>query len=685
MSRTSLWLAALLAGACARRDEPPPPFAGRVVAHRLNRVEYDNTVRDLFATSQRPGATTFPADDFGLGFDTIAEVLSISPLHVELYDQAADAILDELFGEGTLPVTTWRFEAESSDVTADLGNVWDVGAWVLWANGGLRATAWLPLQADYTVAVDVAGQQAGDALVRAAIRVDGGEVAAFDVVTEAGQGTERHEVRLPLAAGAHVVEVAYLNEYKAPPDDRNLIVDRIEVAGPLDVARTRSPAFGAVIPCDGAPGAGQDASSAEGACAERVARELGRRILRRPLTEVEVTAKMRHYAEVREAGGSYDEGLRGLIKGLLLSPSFVYRVEPDPLGPGAGGQRALNGFELASRLSYFVWSSTPDDRLLDLAQSGALVDPGVLAAETRRMLADPRADALVDNLGGQWLGVRKVDEAAPSASVFPDWDSGLQASLQEELRRYVRSILRADRSALELVTSDETWVDARLAAFYGVAGPSDAGSFEPVRIPDRPGLLTRAGLLAALAYPTRTSPVVRGNWVLGNLLCAAPPPPPGGITPLSDTPDTPMSLRDQLAAHRADPACAGCHAQMDPVGLALEEYDAIGRYREEDEFGFPIDATGELSGLGTFDGAAQMQALLARDPRLPQCMVTKVLTYALGRGPTDADAQTEAELLQRFAASGYRFEALVTDVVLSRPFRWRDPEALVEGPHPEAP
>lgn len=651
----TLWLT--FAVAC--KQDPPAADPGRVVAHRLNRAEYDNTVRDLFGTALHP-ADDFPADDFGVGFDNVAAVLSISPLHVELYDHAADALVDELFGTGLVPPTTWTFEAESADVRKDHGAVWDVVDWVLWTEGAVESTVWVPSDGEYTLAIDAFGQQAGDEVVEMALRVDGADVQLFDVA--AVDVPERYEIRLALTAGSHTVAAAFTNEFKQPPADRNLIVDRMQVTGPLDVPRVPSPSRGLVVTCDPV--------DHEPACAEEIARTFGRKAFRRPLSEAEVASKMRHYGVVREAGGSWEEGVRALLKSLLLSPSFIYRIEPD----GYPGPRKLTGFELASRLSFFVWSSTPDDRLLDLAQSGSLTDPDVLEAETRRLLADPRSDALVENLAGQWLGVRKVDEAQPSTEVFPEWDRGLQASMREEIARFVTNVLRNDRSALELFTTDETFVDARLAEHYGVPAPDGEG-FHPVRIPDRPGLLARGGLLAALSYPTRTSPVIRGSWILGNVLCAQPPPPPAGIVPFEESPMEPVSMREQLAQHRANPACASCHDQMDGIGLALEGYDAIGHTRTEDAAGFPIDTSGTLPGVGAFDGAGAMQRALVTDPRMPACMVSKVFTYALGRAPTPADDAALDTLGGQFAASDFRFEDLVIDVVLSRPFRWRNGES----------
>jgi hypothetical protein len=632
---------------------------GRVVLRRLNRAEYDNTVRDLFGTAQHP-ADQFPADDFGLGFDNIGSVLSISPLHVEMYDLAADQLLDELFSFGALPADTWSWEAESGDWQADNGGLYDVTGWVLFEDGALTRPVWVTTAGDYTVSADAFGQEAGDEDASMAVVVDGVRVATFDLPAESA----RYDARVPLTVGQHRIGVEFLNDFKSPPDlDRNLVVDRMVFSGPLDVPRPPAPGKALVIDCD-------PQQMGEPECAEHVARTFGRRAWRRPLTEDEVASVMRGYGVARELGGSWEEGVRAELKALLLSPNFVYLVEVDPVD----GPRELTGFELAARLSYFLWSSTPDDRLLDLAQTGALREPATLETEARRMLADPRSDALIDNLAGQWLGIRKVDAAAPNPEKFPEWDSELQASMKDELTDYVRDVLRGDRPLQDLLTSEDTWLDARLAEHYGVPAPEGEG-MQPAVVPGRAGLLARGGLLAALAYPTRTSPVVRGNWVLGNLLCSPPPPPPPGIPPLDEEPAEPISLREELEQHRADPACAVCHDQMDAIGLSMEEYDAIGRFRDVDDYGFPIDATGSLDGLGSFDGVAQLQALLAQDPRFPQCAVEKTFTYATGRGPTDADQLTLDELLVNFAGSGYRFEDLVLDIVMSRPFRWRNGDA----------
>jgi len=631
---------------------------GRVVLHRLNRAEYNNTVRDLFGTALRP-ADRFPSDDFGLGFDNQAHVLSLSPLHIEQYDQAADELLDELFAVGFIPTATQTIEAEGPDVTADNGAVWDLTGWVLWTEGALSGDVWLDQSGDYTLQVDAYGLQGGDEPVQMAVIVDGVEVDVHDVEAEA---SEAFSARLSLDAGMHTVSMAFLNDYKDPAlgIDRNLVVDRFALTGPLEVPRTPPAGRGLVLTCD-------PAVVGEGVCVAQITRDFGLRAWRRPLSEAEVATKLQHYTTARGLGGDWNEGVRAVLRSLLLSPHFIYRGTPNPL---VGVGRTLNGHELASRLSYFIWSSTPDDRLLQLAATDALTDPAVLDAEARRMLTDPRATALIDNLAGQWLGIRKIEEAQPAASLYPEFDEGLRASMKREAELFVQGILLADRSALELMSAPETWVDQRLAAHYGIAVPDGPGMHR-VEVPDRIGLMSKSGLLAALSYPTRTSPVVRGKWVLENLMCTPPPPPPPGVEGLpAQQSDTAMSLRETMEQHRSDPVCAACHVKMDAAGFALEPFDALGRARTLDDYGFPIDATGTWGEGGpAFDGPTELAAVLVEDPAFPTCIASKTFTYALGRPPTDTDDAFLAEIEAAFATADHRFTDLVVAIVQSRAFR----------------
>jgi len=343
---------------------------------------------------------------------------------------------------------------------------------------------------------------------------------------------------------------------------------------------------------------------------------------------------------------------------------------PDPT------PRPLDDWELASRLSFFLWSSTPDDALLSLAEQGVLRDPSVLLAQVDRMLADPKAAALVDTLGVEWLYLAAVDESSPDADTFPTFGEPLRASMKAELALFTADVLLSDRSMLDLVTSTETFVDPALATHYGIAPPSASG-FARVSLPDRPGIFGRAGWLTAVSYPTRTSPVRRGKWVLENLMCEAPPPPPPGVVAAlpADGEDTGVtaSIREQFEQHRADPACAGCHIPMDGIGFGLEGFDAIGRSRAVDEYGNPIDASGSLATGASFVGPSELSRMLAADPKVPRCMTQKVFTFALGRPPRVEDLDYLEAIQAEFAANGHTFRALARAIVRSEPFRWRTP------------
>jgi len=377
-------------------------------------------------------------------------------------------------------------------------------------------------------------------------------------------------------------------------------------------------------------------------------------------------------------GAGYDpdqdflDGVRLMAKAMLLSPHFVFRVEPPPLD---GPTRALTSWELASRLSYFLWSSTPDDTLLSLARDESLLQPEVRAEQVRRMLADEKAGALADNLMGQWLYTRAVDELALDAKVFPDVDDALREAMAEEMRRVALDVIREDRSMLDLLTREETWVNGRLAEHYGLSVTGDAWQSVSTAGTSRVGWLGTAGLLAALSHPTRTSPVLRGKWVLTNLMCEAPAPPPPNVEALApEDIEGSLSLREQMEQHRSDPVCASCHSAIDPIGFALEHFDASGAYRDMDVNGHLIDATGAFPDGSTFDGLVEMAGLLAASPKVPACMSQKVFTYALGRSPTVYDIVWLDDVDARFEAGSYRFEALALAIVESPAFLTRGRE-----------
>lgn len=643
---------------CGPDEGVPDVDPGRVTARRLNRNEYDHTVRDLFTTSLTPGRD-FPFDDFGDGFDNQAEPLSLSPLHLEMYELAADALITELLA-GTHPIvpTTTRLEGEL-DLTSDVGAAYG-DAWCVWSNGALTADVETPSDGTYTLRARVWGDQVPPDPVQMTFLVDGAPVDTVEV-TETDATVVEVDVVLD-RGGPHRIGVQFENDAYDPELglDRNLWVDWVELEGPRDKLGETPPGFATIFPCD-ADG-GRD-------CAATVIGGFARRAWRRPVTDAERDAELALYDLAIDAGADFYEAVGVALKAVLLSPRFVFRIEPDP---APGEVRALDAFEVATRLSYFLWGSTPDDRLLALAEDGMLLDDAVLDAEIDRLLADPRAATLVDDFAGQWLYVRAVDDALPNTNQFPDFDEALRASMKEEMRRDVDAVLRADRPLPDLLVADTTWVDARLAAHYGLDPVADWTEVSLDGTPRR-GLLTTAGLLTALSYPTRTSPVKRGKWVLGNLLCEAPPPPPPTVnTNFVDTEsEDPGSLREQFEQHRADPVCASCHTLMDPIGFSMEHYDGIGAWRDVDETGAPIDAHGALPDGRAFDDVLDLATLLAEDPKLTRCAVMKTFTFALGRPPHVEDLAAVEAIEADYEAGGRRFSAIVHAIAHSDPFRYK--------------
>lgn len=653
---------------CAGDDGDPPGSLpegasdpGRVTLHRLNRAEYDATVRDLLFTDLRP-AQEFPPDDFGEGFDNIAAVLSLSPLHLEMYELAADTLIQGALVADSIPPELRRIEAESDDAIPSVGGPSGDG-WMVWTNGTIDTNLTLEHPGRYRIAVRAWGTQAGDEPVLMALRADAAEVARFDVPGDSSE-PEVFEVEVDFTAGGHSAGAAFLNDFvdQDTGADRNLIVDWIEVEGPLDRQAPPPPGRDRVFTCTP-----EDLGERE--CAREILAGFGKRAWRRPLSDGEVTRLLDLYELSRASGGNWEEGVLLSIKAILVSHNFVFRVERDP-APDSATPRMLSAWELATRLSYFLWSSMPDDELFAAAEDGSVLEPEVIEEQVRRMLADPRAEALVDNFAGQWLYIRGVDNAAPDYQSFPEWSEELRASMKEEMRRMASDIFFDDRSMLDLLTAKETWIDANLAAHYGREAPEEGWTRVSVD-GNRSGLLTTAGLLTALSYPTRTSPVRRGKWVLENMMCQAPPPPPAGVEGLPEDAGAELSLREQMERHRADPACASCHATMDPIGFGLEHFDATGAYRDIDAAGFPVDASGELPGELAFDGAAELAAVLAEDPRVPHCMVERAFTYALGRATTKTDKPYLEQIEGQFAAGDYRFEALAIAIAQSEPFRYR--------------
>lgn len=664
--------------ACPSEESLRDP--GEFVLHRLNRAEYNNTVRDLFGTDLRP-ADDFPADDFGFGYDNIAATLSLSPLHIELYERAADRLIDDALHSGvTYPL---EVAAEAEDATATVGTAgYDFGAgfWNLSTEGTLTATLEVPVGGVWFAGARAFGHSAGGEAARMRVAIDGDVLGAWDVTDVAGDA-QIYGAELVLTEGPHTLEVAFTNDFEsaATGADRNLLVDRLVLQGPLNVESPPNTKRDRLIPCD-------PAELGRRTCAAHAIRTFTERAWRRPISEDELLGLLGIY-DLVIVEDDFDLAVASAIKAAMLSPWFVFRVELDA-NANDPTPHPVSPFELAARLSYFIWSSTPDDQLLDAARNGALETDEDIELQVARMLGDAKAAALVDNFAGQWLYIRAVEDAAPDGATWPDFDDALRDAMKQEMSLFFGMFLEEDRSMLELLTARETFLNQRLADHYGITGfsfPED-GSFTHVSFTGdrRGGILTQGGVLTATSYPLRTSPTRRGKWMLEQLLCQGPPPPPPGVEGLEEdsTTQDPETVRERLEQHATDPTCAGCHVRMDAMGFALEHFDAVGVWRDTDH-GQPIDAAAEIDGEG-FDGALELGAMLATDGSLSRCMAQQLYTYALGRGPQTVDWPVISDINSQFEDGGYRLAELVEAIAKSSAFRHRrGGQELTAEPPPE--
>lgn len=640
----------------AEPDVPPAEVLPvRTTMHRLNTAEYNNTVRDLLWTEQAP-ADGFPADDTGYGFDNIADVLSMSPLHLEMYELAAQGLAEEAL---RIPIyEPLRFFTPGESGEATVGAARGEG-WNVWSNGEWWMEATLPEDGRYRMTARVYGQQAGPDPVGLSLGIDHVPSVDFEITETAGAPASI-EVEFETTAGTHAFSAFFTNDFydREGGFDRNMIVVDMAVEGPLDLRLPGEASRDRLVTCDPTEIGGR-------LCAAETLDAFLPRAWRRPVGEAERERLMAVYDFVESETDSFEQGLYWAFVASLVSPHFLFRVEPDPVLENV---RPLNDYEIAARLSYFLWSSMPDAELSAAAERGELRDPEVLEAQVGRMLDDPRSIALVDNFAGQWLYIRNIANVVPDAWAFPDFDDELQAAMSEEMRLFFHSFITDDQSMLELLTADYTYVNERLARHYGIDGMT-GDEFARVSLDGLPrrGLLTQAGLLTVLSTPTRTSVVRRGKWVLGQLLCSEPPAPPPGVEGLVEPGEGGGTLREVLEQHRADPVCASCHTSMDAIGFGLENYDGIGLYRLEDN-GEPIDATGELPGADPFDGAVEMADVLAEDTRLARCISQKLYIYALGRGLGIADLGPMNHVLDQFVANGHSFRDLAMLIATSDPF-----------------
>lgn len=658
------WIAATLTDVdCSGSPDP-----GRVTLRRLNRREYRNTVRDLVGIDYE-SSREFPGDDTGYGFDNIGDVLSLPPVLMERYLDAAEEIAAK-----AIDSHGGKTQLDKRVVGANLtgaGGKSGFLSWLLTSNGEAAANFDVPVDGEYEIRVLASGDQAGDEPVKIAVRADGKDVEKFDITSK--EGTEQEfKTRTRLAKGSRKIGVAFLNDFYNPNDpqpdnrDRNLYISMLHLRGPLDAKDIQLPPMHRQI-VFAEPGGRTTRKEAS----ELVIRRLATRAFRRPATEDEVARLVKLAEQARGEGDSYEQSIQVALQAVLVSPHFLYRMELDPAGQ-EGKPRDLNDFEVASRLSYFLWSSMPDDELLSLASAGKLRQDGNLEKQTRRMLADAKSKSLAENFAGQWLELRSLDMRTPDKQLFPQYDDGLKAAMRTETEMFFDTIVREDRSIFDLLSADFTFANEKLAKLYGLKDVS-GHEFRRVSLAgtERGGILTQASILTVTSNPNRTSPVKRGKWILENILGTPPPPPPPNVPELKEVKagEAKGTLRERLEQHRANPGCASCHKSMDPLGFAMENFDAIGAWRDK-EGDAPIDSAGQLPSGEKFRGPKELRELLlaSRKPQFSRCLTEKLLTYALGRGVEYSDQCAVQKITAALEKDQFRFSRLVVEIVSSDPF-----------------
>lgn len=662
-------------------DAATPHQPGRVTMRRLNRIEYRNTVRDLFGIEfdlAWDPTRDFPADGAGYGFDNNGDVLSISPLHLEKYLSAAAQVLDRaIIVDGLEGPRTWSFAGEGLRVSSPSRPAGAFGMWpTTWAAeidvrepGEYRVKTLIRCDSD-------SGQQA-----QMAIQADGRSPDKFTLKRQEKTLTAERKLRIA-ESGRHQVWVAYLHEQGRPvfeaSDAENgaFAVESLEISGPYIDAAAIPPSHSRIfitMPSD---------QRSRAAAAEQVLATFLPRAFRRPVSSAETAKYVGLFVKTDRKDEPFTAAMLAPLKAVLVSPHFLYRVEVDHTAAGAA--YPLGPYELASRLSYFLWSTMPDDTLFELAASGKLSEPQVLEAQTRRMLADPKSMAVSEHFTSQWLGIRGLDTFQPASSVGK-LSTRLRTAMQQEPVLLFHEVLTTNRPITDLIDVDHTFANQELAKLYKLPPRAEHGDktkqedrdrilrYDLTADAKRGGLLTMAAVLTATSHPDRTSPVKRGKWVLDSLLGAPPPPPPPAVEALADTPEAQakQTLRERLQAHRTAAACASCHKRMDPLGFAFENYDVLGRWRDK-EGRLPIDASATLPEGRTIDGAAGLKTyLLAEKDAFARCLTEKLLTYALGRGVEAFDARTVDQIVRRAQANDYQLAEIVLGIVTSDAFRLR--------------
>ena len=700
--------ASLEAGLDRAAAEHPNP--GRPTLHRLNRVEYRNAIRDLLALEIDPAAL-LPGDNAAYGFDNNADALSLSPALTERYLEAAARISQMALGHlrGSAPETVYVPTDRNQGIRLGDDQPWG-------SRGGSMFRYYFPVDGDYLfelqlkesgadggiIGITAEPQQLDVSLDRA--RVWTAMVGGPDLANVRGQDRtekirEALKFRVPVKAGSHLVQAYFVQKTTAFVED---LFDPYLRRDPYR-ATNGEPGVSSVtiIPPPPSRGAGTPARSTaadakavndspsrrrvlvcrpaspteEASCARTIIASLARRAYRRPVTDTDLQVPLARYREGASRGG-FESGLELALRSILVSPRFLFRFEsqPDTVTPNTAYR--VDDLELASRLSFFLWSSVPDDELLNAAEKKTLQQPGVLERQVKRMLSDPRSAALVSDFAGQWLHIRNVAGFRPSPEVLFHFDDNLRQAFERETELFVESIIREDRSALDLLDADYTFLNERLARHYGIPGVFGE-RFRRVPLPPdsvRRGLLGQGSILTDTSRANRTSPVIRGKWILENIFGAPPPSPPANVPDLKEErdPSKILPMREQMAQHRANPGCASCHAQMDELGFALENFDAIGEWRDLDAAGAPIDAAAKLPDGTSFKGPVELRKVLrSHSDDFLTSLTEKLLTYALGRGLEPADAPAVRRIKREAAAANYSFAALIQGIVVSTPFQMR--------------
>jgi hypothetical protein len=649
------WIQRSLAAFDCRNVKNP----GRVTIRRLNRAEYNNTIRDLVGVDFQP-ADDFPTDDVGYGFDNIGDVLSMSPILVEKYMAAAEQIV----GKAIVPDASARIPRRRLEAK-ELAGGDKLGPRVVVSRSPATVEIEFPKDGSYVIRVKASAGLKSEPPSRLVVKLDDRELLAADI-TELKDAAKTREIKIEAAAGKKklVLTDAHGSETKVPGGPL-LLVEFVEIVGPADLPASHT----RIITCQPTG----ERSSIE--CARQVLKEFATRAFRRPLTDDELERLVRLARLTQEQGDNFERGIQLAMQAILSSPHFLFRVELDPSADDQDGIRELNDFELATRLSYFLWSSMPDDELYRLARAGELNSPDVLGAQVRRMLSDPKANSLVENFAGQWLQLRDIVKVTPDPELFPTFDEALRVAMLRETELFFEAVVKEDRSVLDFLDADFTFVNERLARHYGIDGPK-GDEFHRVSLASggRRGLLTQASILTITSNPTRTSPVKRGKWILENILGTPPPAPPPGVEELDEGKEAALkgSLRERMEQHRSKPMCATCHNRMDPIGFAFENFDAIGAWRDFDGK-FAIDASGTLPGGVEFDGPPELIEMLktARRQQFCRCLAEKMLTYALGRGLESYDRCAVDKIIEGLEKDDFKFSALVSGIVQSEPFQLR--------------